>query len=505
VEQLELNKSEKSTKLDQYSREDLIKQNQFLESELSRTIKEIYKLKYSDLTEDQLNLVLQEHLQELRNEVYGASSERLKSPNPKPKKEKPPEPRVRLPSERYPNIPVREINLTVEPPPGCTACGKRMSDSGMTEDSEQLNVIQKKYEILKYKRSVYRCTCQSCMKTTDMPPRIIEGSSYSDDMVLDVVLSKYCDLIPVERYAQMAARGGVMGIPPNSLIDLTHKFALFVKGVYWLIEDGCLNARVLRADETPHRMLEGSDKKSWYLWGFSTDKLCFLECHNTRSGDVASQMLTKSKCEVLLTDVYAGYHKATGLANAQRLSNKMLQILNANCNAHARRYFFKTREKYSEANYYLEQYQKIYALNTESKDKPPDEVLNLRAQMNKYFIAMRDQAMQELARYPKGNKYEKALSYYLNNYDGLTVFLIDAEVPIDNNAQERLLRSHVVGRKTWYGTHSEQGAETAAILFSIVETCKLNGVNPREYFPALIKDLLDGKKPYTPSDFKLNS
>ena len=118
---------------------------------------------------------------------------------------------------------------------------------------------------------------------------------------------------------------------------------------------------------------------------------------------------------------------------------------------------------------------------------------------------MRAQAMEELVSYPKGNQYEKALSYYLNNYDGLTVFLKDVEVPIDNNAQERLLRSHVVGRKTWYGTHSEQGAETAAILFSIVETCKLNGVNPREYFPALIKDLLDGKKPYTPVDFKLKS
>jgi transposase len=505
VEQLELNKSDKSTKLDQYSREDLIKQNQFLESELSRTIKEIYKLKYSDLTEEQLNLVLAEHLQELRKEVYGASSERLKNPNLKPKKEKPPEPRKRLPSERYPNIPVREISLTINPLPGCTACGKQMNDSGMTEDSEQLNVIQKQYEILKYKRSVYRCSCQSCMTTTELPPRIIEGSSYSDDLVLDVVLSKYCDLIPIERYVQMAARGGVMGIPPNSLIDLTHKFALFVKGVYWLIEEGCLKARVLRADETPHRMLEGSDTKSWYLWGFSTDKLCFLECHNTRSGDVASQMLTKSKCEVLLTDVYAGYHKATGLANAQRLTDNMLLILNANCNAHARRYFFKARSRYPEANYYLEQYQKIYALNAKSKDKPPDEVLNLRSQMRVYFETMRDQAMEELVRYPKGNQYAKALGYYLNNYDGLTVFLKDAEVPIDNNAQERLLRSHVVGRKTWYGTHSEQGAETAAILFSIVETCKLNGVNPREYFPALIKDLLGGKKPYTPADFKLKS
>lgn len=503
MNQLKLSDIQSSNKLDQYSREDLIKENQFLESELSRTIKEIYKLKYKDLTDEQLNLVLQEHLLELRKEVYGTSSERLKNPNLKPKKEKSPEPRKRLPSERYPNVPVREINLTIDPLPGCTTCGKQMSDSGMTEDSEQLNVIQKKYEILKYKRSVYRCSCQSCMKTTDMPPRIIEGSSYSDNMVLDVVLSKYCDLIPIERYAQMAARGGVMGMPPNSLIDLTHKFAHFVKGVYWLIEDGCLQARILRADETPHKMLEGSDVKSWYLWGFSTDKLCFLECHNTRSGDVASQMLAKSKCEILLTDVYAGYHKACGLANAQRLSDKKSLILNANCNAHARRYFFKVRDRYPEANYYLEVYQKIYALNTESKGKPPDEVLKLRLKMQEHFESMRDLAMQELADYPKGNQYEKALSYYLNNYEGLTIFLKDAEVPIDNNAQERLLRSHVVGRKTWYGTHSEQGAETAAILFSIVETCKLNGINPREYFPALIKDLLSGKKPYTPADFKL--
>lgn len=503
MSQLTLGEIKSSKKLDQYSKDELISKYSNLESNYHEAIKEIYKLKYKDLTEEQLNLVLQEHLLELRKEVYGATSERLKNPNPKPKKEKSTEPRKRLPSERYPNIPVREINLTLDPTPGCTACGKQMSDSGMTEDSEQLNVIQKKYEILKYKRSVYRCSCHSCMKTTELPPRIIEGSSYSDDMVLDVVLSKYCDLIPIERYAQMAARGGVMGIPPNSLIDLTHKFALFVKGVYWLIEDGCLQARVLKADETPHRMLEGSDKKSWYLWGFSTDKLCFLECHNTRSGDVASQMLVKSKCEVLLSDVYSGYHKAIGVANAQRQAQQKVLIINANCSAHARRYFFKTRDRYPEANYYLELYQKIYALNAESKGKPPDEILKYRSQMQTHYESMRDQAMEELVWYPKGNQYEKALGYFLNNYDGLTIFLKDADVDIDNNAQERLLRSHVVGRKTWYGTHSEQGAETAAILFSIVETCKLNGVNPREYFPALIKDLLNGKKPYTPADFKL--
>jgi len=117
-------------------------------------------------------------------------------------------------------------------------------------------------------------------------------------------------------------------------------------------------------------------------------------------------------------------------------------------------------------------------------------------------LEMKSKAFEELPAYPRNGKYGKALRYLINHYDGFIFFLTDADVPIDNNRQERLLRSHVVGRKCWYGTHSERGALTAAILFSLVETCKLNQVNPREYFKHLTEDLLAGAKPYTPIDFK---
>jgi hypothetical protein len=272
--------------------------------------------------------------------------------------------------------------------------------------------------------------------------------------------------------------------------------------VYRKIGEGILQARVLKADETPHRMLEGSKKNRWYLWGFSTDTLCFLECHDTRSGDVASEILLKSKCEVLITDVYAGYGKATRIANLDRVKAGLAPIINGYCNAHVRRNFFKIRERYPEGCFYLDHYHEIYQLESAIKGKPPDEVLRSREKMRPHFEAMRDQAMEELPRYPKDNKYARGLSYFLNDYTGFTLFLKDPEVPIDNNAQERLLRSHVVGRKTWYGTHSEQGAETAAVLFSIVETCKLNGVNPREYFPALVKAILNRQKVLTPPEWK---
>lgn len=502
MEQIDIGSFSNSTKLDCFSKDELIQKYSILEAELAHAIKENYRLKNQHLTDDQLNLVLAEHLAELQNTVFGANSERYKKPEDKKKKIEPPKPRIKKPSERYPNIPVREELVPFDEVPMCDACGKALTDSGMTEDSEQLNVIPKKFEIIRWVRPKFRCSCHACIKTPPVPPRIIEGSSYSDDMILDIVASKYCDLIPIERYVQMAARGGLMDLPPQSLIELTHQFANFVRQVYQLIKNGVMASRAINADETPHKMLEGSATKSWYLWGFSTPTLCFLEAHDTRSGDIASDILLNSQCEILVSDVFSGYGKAIRESNILRKQNNRTLIQNANCNAHARRYFFKPRIQYKEAEFYLEHYHQIYRLNAEAKGQPPNEVLLLRSKMEPHFEAMRKRALEELPRYPSRNKYQKALNYFLENYEGLTLFLEQSDVPIDNNSQERLLRSHVVGRKTWYGTHSERGAETAAILFSIVETCKLNGVNPREYLKNLVQDLLAGKNPYTPKDFK---
>ena len=486
------------------NKENLVQENLLLKSELAAAIKEIYRLKNQHLTDEQLNLIVSEQLGELNGTLYGASSERYKKPeNIKPKKIDP-LPRPKKPSERYPNIPVREEKIVFTEAPSCDSCGKEMTDSGMFEESEQLNVIPKKFEIIKFLRSKYRCSCQACVKTAALPARIIAGSSYSDEMIIDVVCTKYCDLIPMERYVQMAARGGLMGLPPQSLIELSHQFASYLTPVYELIKKDIQRSRVLHADETPHKMLEGSETKSWYLWGFTNLNNCYLECHDTRSGDIAFEMLKNSKCEVIVSDVFGGYNKAMMAANLLRAENNENLIFNANCNAHARRYFFKPRLNYPQCEFYLENYHQIYLLNAEVKEKPPDKVLEVRQKMRKYFLAMKERSEAEILSgdFPAQGKYYKALNYYLENYNKLIYFLDYADVAIDNNAQERLLRSHVVGRKTWYGTHSERGAETAAKLFTVIETCKLNKINPREYLKNLVVDLHSGKNPYTPSEYK---
>lgn len=504
MQQLDLREIPRSTKAGNLSPEELLQRLAITEAELLRVLRELYEVRRLQMTDEQLKLLMQEQLQSLQDAEYGVSSERYKKPVKDPTPKLPPQPRVKKPSERYPYLPIREQVIVQNPVPHCPCCGKGMTASGMTEDSEQLTVIPKKYEITLQRRVKYRCSCQGAVVTAPAPPRMIPGSTYSDEMIWDVALSKYCDLIPIERYAAMAGRGGVKDLPPQSLIEVTHSFADFVSPAYTLIKKGVLASRVLGADETPHRMLEGSDKKSWYLWGFSTPEHCFLECHDTRSGDVASDVLLHSRCEVLVSDAYSGYGKARRIANEQRLKDGKLPIRGADCNAHARRYFYKSWPRYREAQFYLDHYHEIYQLESLAKGQPPPRVLELRAPMRPRFEAMKTKALEELASYPEQSKYGKALKYFLENYAGLTLFLTDPEVPIDNNSQERLLRNHVVGRKTWYGTHSERGALTAAILFTLVESCKLNHVNPREYFACLTQDLHAGRTTRTPYEYKLS-
>ncbi len=384
-----------STKAQDWSHDELLERYSFVEAELLRVLEENYKFRELETRGEQLRLLLEEQMKALKDAEFGASSERYKKPEESEKQNTPPKPRIKKPSERYPNIPVREQEILMDPAPSCSCCGKLMEDSGMREESEQLNVIPKKYEILRQSRAKYRCRCHGDIKTAPVAPRIIEGSSYSNDMIVDVVLSKYCDLIPMERYVAMAKRGGLKDLPPQSLIELTHGFADFVSPVYTSIKNGVLASRVIHADETPHQMLEGSEKKSWYLWGFSTSEHCFLECHSTRSGDVASDVLIKSRGEILVSDVYSGYAKATRIANEQRRAEGRPLIQNAYCNAHARRYFYKNWPKDPEATFYLDHYHEIYRLEEAARGQSPSKILELRSQMAPRFEAMKKKAFEE--------------------------------------------------------------------------------------------------------------
>lgn len=430
----------------------------------------------------------------LKRRFYMPSSE--KSPKGKKRKNKnackkrPSTKKKLLPSERYPNAEITEKDVILEEAPVCEGCGNEMTDTGLSDVSEMLTVIPKKYIIERHYHPKLKCNCCQNMMTTPRVPRIKPGSSYSDDMIIDVAMSKYCDLIPLERYAAMAAREGFLGLPPNSLIELTHYLAHFVEPIVDKIRSELLGERVLHADETPHRMMEQKDKKQWYLWGFSTLKGAYFECHPSRSGDVAAEILKKSKCSYLLTDVYTGYSKAIRLTNEIREEGE--KILGAFCNAHARRKF-KENSDDELAEFFIWCYSKIY--NLESGHQRRDW-------QDRYFRAMKRKAERIKKEYSTKSGLYGAANYFLSNYEGLTLFLKVDGLLIDNNSQERLLRSPVVGRKTWYGTHSILGGQTSAKLFTIVESCKLNKVNPRVYLQEMVKGIHQRRELLTPFEAK---
>lgn len=408
----------------------------------------------------------------------------------------------KLPSERYPEAEVIERHITPTEAPVCRSCGGAMEDSGLTETSEYLTTIPRQFIVVRQHRHTFRCRCHGDMQTTPAIPRIVPGGGYSDEMAIDVSLSKYCDLIPMDRYSQMAKRQGFAGIPPQSLIGLTHKLAQFFKGAYDRLRVETLAEEVLLADETPHRMLEGDERENWYLWGFTGPTSCFYECHPTRSGEVATAVLDDSSCKVLLSDVYSGYRRALREANEKRKERDIPVIETAYCNAHARRGFKGiAEENTNDASFMIDSYGVIYDLEEELKSLDLAARYEARQQMRPYFENMKSHAEERSRIYSSNSGIARSFSYFLKNYDGLTYFLKDPRVPIDNNAAERILRSPVVGRKTWYGTHSKQGAETAAVHFSLIESCKLNGLNPRYYYIALVKNLHAGRDPFTPKEW----
>jgi transposase len=200
--------------------------------------------------------------------------------------------------------------------------------------------------------------------------------------------------------------------------------------------------------------------------------------------------LLNSRCQFLVSDVFSGYARAAREVNKVRAEERLELILNIYCNAHSRRKF-KEADKVleqlianaqsdaerasleaarKEVQFYLSQYRRIYRLDALGKIRLTKKS-EIRKRMKKYFVKM-------------------------------TRFLENVDLPIENNPQERLLRNPVIGRKTWYGTHSKLGAQTSAILFSLVESCKLNKVNPREYFKILVAELHQGKPAFTPWEYR---
>ncbi len=197
-----------------------------------------------------------------------------------------------------------------------------------------------------------------------------------------------------------------------------------------------------------------------------------------------------------MSDVFSGYAKAVTDSNIYRNEKQLPEIKNIYCNAHARRKFKESSQSfYKDSRLFVWCYEKIYHLEKRKDFK------NRRKWQLLYYRAMSNFGLKIKNGYSSKSSLIKAIDYFIKNFCELTYFLKLENLPIDNNSQERLMRNPVIGRKTWYGTHSKKGAETNAVMFSLVESCKLNKVNPREYFKEIVHAIHERRNIFTPHEY----
>jgi transposase len=239
-----------------------------------------------------------------------------------------------------------------------------------------------------------------------------------------------------------------------------------------------------------------ADKKDrFYLWGVRNKKAALFEIHDSRAQKVAKTFLGKLQ-GILVVDGYAGYNI---------LESETLQL--ARCWFHLRRRFKAAEKNFPElADFFLNLIKKLCLIEREILLLTPEERLKLRQEKSKPVIDEIQARLQELdgAVLPRSS-IGKAVSYGIKFWKGLTLFLEHPGVPIGTNDIELSLRHPVVGRKNHYGSKNLKTAETAAIWYSVIETCRIHQVDPRKYITQALKNILSKKPVLMPWDFKASS
>jgi transposase len=390
------------------------------------------------------------------------------------------------------------VEIVIEPEDtACPCCGGAMHVIG-EDRSQRLDVVPAQYQVIVTRRPKYACrTCQAAVVQAPAPARLIEGGLPTERLVAHVVVAKYADHCPLYRQAQIMARQGI-AIDRSVLAFWTGYAAAEVKPVWRLMREELLHSTKLFVDETTAPVLDpGRGRtKTGYFWALARDDrpwqggapaAVVYSYAPGRRGDYALALL-KGYTGVLQTDGYAGYR---ALADPKRAGGP---VTLAFCWAHWRRQFFDLAKSPPApiATEALKRIAELYEIEAEIRGKSAEERQAARQEKSKPLVAALKAWLETtLARLAGGSTIAQALRYGLNHWDGLTRFLDDGRIEIDSNTVERSMRPIALNRKNALFAGSDEGAENWAMLASLIETCKLHGVNPETYLTDVLSKLVN--------------
>jgi len=423
--------------------------------------------------------LLEKELREAHERTHhGGSERRPRTEAEKPKEKKPQTGHGPTPQ---PKLPIVEVDHVLDAPDmTCPSCGGELAVwAGQTEDSEEVDVVDIQYVIKKHRRQKYRCGCGGCVETALGPIKLIKGGRYSTDFAVHVAMEKYDSHLPLERQVKRMARAG-LDVESQALWDQLFALSRCFTGAIDRLRQYLHGKDVLMADETRWPLLgvKGRSTKNWFDWVLVAEDAVLHSIHDSRTNEAADAVLGNFK-GVLLTDGYGVYEsrsRAKGFVQAHDW-------------CHARRYFLEAESTEPDiAGPILDDIGKLFTIEREIaalfEGRTREDAVEIRRRRREEHSKPIVNAIGERAtavRALQGSPLHRAVKYLENQWAGLTLFLSDPRVPITSNAAEAALRCLVLGRNNHFGSKSERGTQVAAMFYSLIESARMNGLDPAQY------------------------
>ena len=407
-------------------------------------------------------------------------------------------------NENLDHLPHEEIVIEPEGGTTCACCGGGMHVIG-EDSSKRLDKIPAKLTVLVTRRPKY--ACRTCEKTgaddvagivqAPAPPRLVEGGLPTEALVADVVVSKHADHLPLYRQSQILARSGVK-IERSTLAQWVGAAAAELQPLHDHLLDILKASPKLFCDETRCPVLDpGRGKtKTGFMWAIarddrpwgSNDPPAVAYRYAPGRGAEHAIKLLAGFSGILQIDGYSVYKQ---LAAPSRAGGP---VTLAYCWSHLRRRFYEVYVGSNApiATEALARLKLLYEIEADIRGSSPEVRRAIRQQRAKPVIEALKPWFEECrAKVSKGSKLGKALAYGLNHWDGLCRYLDDGRIEIDSNTVERSIRGLALTRKNALFAGHDRGAEGWATCASLIETCKLNKVDPLAWMTDVLTKLVN--------------
>ncbi|WP_281189363.1 IS66 family transposase [Vibrio diabolicus] len=375
----------------------------------------------------------------------------------------------------------------------CSCCQHTLHKIG-EDRSEKLEFTPAVLKVLEVVRPKYACRrCEQKAETSRIhqqpaPESIIPKSFATESLLANIILGKYQYALPLYRQETLFSQAGIelsRTTMARWVIQVSEKF----KPLYQALKKHLLEQVVVQADETPLNVLK--EDKQCYMWLYCSGadspegtlpgmkNIVLFDYQNSRA----------RACPVDFLGDYSGYLQSDGYGAYDGLT----QVTNVGCFAHARRKFMDAKKlqgkgKSGKADVALAKIQKLYALEsrlklTSSEESWSERQSSAKPMLDDFYDWLTSQKVIESS--PLG----KAIKYTLGQWPKLIRYVEDGHLSIDNNRAERAIKSLVIGRKNWLFANNPNGADASALLYSIIETAKANGLILYDYMVKCMKEL----------------